>query len=85
MSNEYLQEALSLLEGWLARYGGIEYVPRNWGPTVWVCQSCGAEIRTTGQGWRAGPPEPFPHTALCKAEATRAFLARLSAEAAKVE
>ncbi len=78
MSHEQqpLQEALALLESWLGRHGGIEYVPRNWGPTVWMCQSCGAEIRVTGQGRQAGPPQPFPHTVFCKAEATRALLAK---------
>ena len=76
MSNEQLQEALALLESWLGRYGGIEYVPRNWGPTMWVCQSCGAETRATGRGRQAGPPQPFPHTVFCKAEATRVLLAQ---------
>lgn len=76
MSHEPLHEALALLEGWLGRYGGIEYEPRNWGPSMWVCQSCGAETRATGQGRPAGPPQPFPHTVFCKAEATRALLAR---------
>lgn len=80
---EPLQEAQALLEGWLERYGGIEYVPRNWGPTVWVCTSCGAETRATGKGWRTGPPEPFPHTVFCKAVATRTFLARTKAGAAQ--
>jgi hypothetical protein len=73
---QQLQKALALLESWLGRYGGIEYVPRNWGPSVWVCQSCRAETRATSRGRQAGPPQPFPHTVFCKAEATRALLAK---------
>jgi hypothetical protein len=76
MSHEQLHEALALLENWLGRYGGIEYVPRTWGPSVWMCHSCGAETRATGRGRQAGPPQPFPHTVFCKAEATRALLAQ---------
>lgn len=78
---EPLQEARTLLQGWVERYGGIEYVPRNSRPSVWVCKACGAETRATGKGWRTGPPEPFPHAASCKAVATRAFLDRTKAEA----
>lgn len=74
MSNEQLPAALALLERWLGRYGDIAYVPRNWGPSVWVCQSCGAETRATGGGRQAGPPKLFHHTAFCKAEATRVLL-----------
>jgi hypothetical protein len=77
---DQIEEMRSLLEDWQERYKVIEYIPRNWGPNAWVCQSCGAETRATVGEWKAGPPDPFPHTAFCKAEATRAFLAKLEAD-----
>jgi hypothetical protein len=64
---DQIEEMRSLLEDWRERYKVIEYSPRNWGPPAWVCQSCGAEIRATFGNRPAGPPEPFPHTAFCKA------------------
>lgn len=74
---DQIEEMRTLLEDWRERYKVIEYSPYNWGPLAWVCQSCGAETRTTFGGRQAGPPEPFPHTAFCKAEATRTLLAKL--------
>ena len=77
---DQIEEMRSLLEDWRERYKVIEYIPRNWGPSAWVCQSCGAETRATFGDRQAGPPEPFPHTTFCKAEATRALLAKLEAD-----
>jgi uncharacterized coiled-coil protein SlyX len=77
---DQIEAMRSLLEDWQERYKVIEYVPHNWGPPAWVCQSCGAETRATFGDRQAGPPEPFPHTTFCKAEATRALLAKLEAD-----
>jgi hypothetical protein len=76
---DQIEEMRSLLEDWRERYKVIEYVS-NWGLPAWACQSCGAEIRATFEDRQAEPPEPFPHTAFCKAEATRVLLAKLEAD-----
>jgi hypothetical protein len=76
---DQIEDMRSLLEDWRERYRVIEYVS-NWGLPAWVCQSCGAETRATFEERQAGAPEPFPHTAFCKAEATRALLAKLEAD-----
>ena len=77
---DQIEEMRSLLEDWRERYKVIEYSPHNWGPPAWVCQSCGAEIRATFEDRQAEPPDPFPHTAFCKAEATRVLLAKIEAD-----